>query len=243
MQPQITWIGSLPSDPDGPTAQPLPWLGGPSVYTGDTWYQDGSYDLGSPPALALTTDDEDSYVRFESGWLSTSTTRGRWGTFVRSFPFDIPREVPVTTNVYVSWESGYWAEYDNGDGTVWLDAPIDCRFGYAANELPGGWQVAARYTARPLGDRHYLLSSTDTWYSEVINQFQVVPNPPQRPDSTGRYDSVWRIWYWELVVPGGGAWRLRQRQSLAGADSWPLRLRQNAASTGSWGLRQRQTGV
>ena len=41
----------------------------------------------------------------------------------------------------------------------------------------------------------------------------------------------------------GGAWRLRQRQSLTGTDSWPLRQRQNGGATGSWPLRQRQRGV
>lgn len=43
--------------------------------------------------------------------------------------------------------------------------------------------------------------------------------------------------------PLGGAWRIRQRQSLAGSDSWPLRQRQNGGHTGSWALRQRQSGA
>jgi len=47
---------------------------------------------------------------------------------------------------------------------------------------------------------------------------------------------------YRLHTPGG-AWRLRQRQSLAGTDSWPLRQRQNGTHSGSWPLRQRQSGV
>lgn len=48
---------------------------------------------------------------------------------------------------------------------------------------------------------------------------------------------------WRFVLPGGGSWRLRQRQSLPGSDSWPLRQRQNGVHSGAWSLRQRQRGV
>lgn len=48
---------------------------------------------------------------------------------------------------------------------------------------------------------------------------------------------------YRFLYSSGGAWRLRQRQSLTGTDSWPLRQRQNGGATGSWPLRQRQRGV
>lgn len=47
---------------------------------------------------------------------------------------------------------------------------------------------------------------------------------------------------YRLITPGG-AWRLRQRQTLTGTDGWPLRQRQNGGHSGSWPLRQRQRGV
>ncbi len=48
---------------------------------------------------------------------------------------------------------------------------------------------------------------------------------------------------YRFIYPGGGAWRLRQRQTLTGTDGWPLRQRQNGGHSGSWPLRQRQRGV
>ena len=56
-------------------------------------------------------------------------------------------------------------------------------------------------------------------------------------------------WYrpprYRLVTPDPvtGVWRVRQRQSLAGADGWPVRQRQHGGASGSWPLRQRQSGL
>lgn len=50
-------------------------------------------------------------------------------------------------------------------------------------------------------------------------------------------------WRWRWVREQHGAWRLRQRQSPAGADGWPLRQRQSGGHSGTWPLRQRQRGI
>jgi len=89
----------------------------------------------------------------------------------------------------------------------------------------GGPPALFEYPAPESGDRAV------TAYQTIV-EFAVV-----------EASAVYRPPRYRVVTPGGGQWRLRQRQSLSGADGWPLRQRQAGGHGGSWPLRQRQGGV
>lgn len=83
-----------------------------------------------------------------------------------------------------------------------------------------------------------------SWHqSAMLDEAQVV-SPSQRVTITRIGGLKARYGPFEYRYPiASGAWRTRQRQSLAGADSWPLRQRQDGGHSGSWVLRQRQQGL
>jgi len=218
MYPKIVESLSVPTEP----GYELLWSGD-AVRAGGVWFAGpATYVADSAPRNALDPPTTGNAIQTDAGgeaYSGAATGNWFWVEFPRVPPVDAVIEFSITRI------SGVIEGYYNMP-RVW------CAF-------DGPWGVEASSEGQWLDPAVEI--GPESWLISYLVANPAHSNRLRVGAGIGRIHHITKI---ETATPPlGGAWRLRQRQTLTGSDSWPLRQRQNGGHSGSWPLRQRQRGV